>query len=288
MKKLFLILLILVLLVGCSDASAKVSGSNTALITMDGAKVTKGEIYSIMGNQDTTSIVLQMATKIVLNKEIGLTDEVKKLADEQLATIKTSLGDSLQTYLDYYKYADIQALYDENIVPGIQQELLVKKYVTDNFDTLAVTYFPRKARVIETTTEALAISAIAEIKAGADFAAVAKKYSSSTYTGAEQIVYSATSLPVDVLTFAKSTTVPTLSPTAIADAKTGKFYVIQITVADPAKFKDEIISNFATQDAFVSLTLATSFKSGKFKIYDKAIYDLFAASYSDYMIQVKK
>lgn len=287
MKKLFPILLVLVLLVGCSDATAKVSGSSTALITMDGAKVTKGQIYSIMANQDPTATVLQMATKIVLNKEIGLTDEVKKLADTQLATIKTSLGDSLQTYLDYYGYADVQALYDENIVPGIQQELLVKKHVTENFDAFAVTYYPRKARVIETATEALATAAIAEIKAGADFGAVAKKYSSTAYTGAEQIVFSATSLAADVLTFVKSTTVPTLSPTAIADATTGKFYVVQVTVADPAKFKDEIIANFATQDTFVSLTLATYFKSGKFKIYDKSIYDLFAANYSSYMIQVK-
>ena len=287
MKKLFPILLVLVLLVGCSDATAKVSGSSTSLITMDGAKVTKGQIYSIMANQDPTATVLQMATKIVLNKEIGLTDEVKALADTQLATIKTSLGDSLQTYLDYYGYADVQALYDENIVPGIQQELLVKKHVTENFDTFAVTYFPRKTRIIETTTEALATAAIAEIKAGADFGAVAKKYSSTTYTGAEQIVYSATSLAADVLTFVQSTTVPTLSPTAIADTTTGKFYVVQVTVADPAKFKDEIISTFATEDTFVSLALATYFKSGKFKIYDKSIYDLFSTNYSSYMIQVK-
>jgi hypothetical protein len=288
MKKLISIIMVTILLGGCSDALAKVSKSDSALISFDGGKVTKGDVYTTMKKNGLVNEVYTIALKTILDKEIGLTDEVKTSTDKKLAELKVEFGDKFDAALKDSGYVSETEFYNEALVPFTQTSMLVKKYLNDNFANIALSYYPRKARIIQTNTEADAKSAIAEVKSGGDYMTIAKKFSTTAYTGAEDIYYSGSSLPASVLTFIQTTSGPTLSATPILDTANSKYYVVQLTTADPAKFKDEIISKFAEQDTFNKLAVAYYYKSYGFKIYDKTLFDLFSSNYSDFMIQIKK
>lgn len=282
MKKIITVLALSLLLVGCGNKSTMVSNRSTALIKVGSQTITAGQVYSALLSQDAAGAVKDMATLIVLNKEVAVTDEMKTKADAQLADFTTNVGDNVDLYLNYYGYKDLDEYYAKGILPTLQQDALVKTYLTDNYDSLAAETLPKLARVIEVTDAALAESALAEIKAGADFATVAAKYSTSSYPGSEELVYNSSDLPEVVLVWMNLQTTPTLS-TVIPDTTNATNYIVQVTAADAVKLKDQVIANYAVDTTFVDKAIKAAFVKNGFTIYDKTIYDAFVVSYADYL-----
>lgn len=280
MKKLLVILSLSLVLVGCGNKTTNVSNSKDVLIKVGDQSITVGEVYSQMLSTDSSVIVKQMASRIILDKEIPLDDALKAEADTQLQEFVDSVADNLDLYLQYYGYKDKDDYYNNGIIPSLQQEKLVKNYLTDNFDAIASGYRPKKIRLIEITDATLAASALAEIKAGSDFTVVADKYSTSNYPGDEELVNNTSSLPTVVIDFIDYLTTPTLSE-VLTDGTTN--YIVQVTNADTNKLKDEIIETFAVDTTFSEKTLESYFLKYNFTIYDKTIYDLFTKSFPNYI-----
>lgn len=280
MKKLLVILSLSLLLMGCGNKTTNVSNSNEVLIKVGTQTVTVGQVYSQMVSANSTEIVKQMATRIILNKEVPVTDEIKTEADTVLKDFVDSVADNLDLYLEYYGYKNEQDYYDNGIIPSLQQEQLVQKYLTENYDALVAGYRPKKVRVIEITDAALAEAALAEIKAGEDFSVVADKYSTSTYPGDEELVNNTSSLPDVVINFIDYLTTPTLS-SVLTDGTSN--FIVQVTNADTNKLKDEIIDAFAVDTTFMEKALESYFVKYNFTIYDKSIYDVFVQTYPNYL-----
>lgn len=280
MKKLLVILSLSLLLMGCGNKTTNVSNSSDVLIKVGTQSVTVGQVYSQMMTTDAPAIIKQMATRIILNKEVPVTDEIKADADIALKEFVDSVYDNIDLYLEYYGYENETDYYENGIIPSIQQETLVRNYLTENFDTLVAGYRPKKIRLIEITDVTLAAAALSEIKAGIDFSVVADKYSTSTYPGDEELVNNTSSLPEVVITFADYLTTPTLSD-VLTDGTTN--YIVQITNADTNKLKDEIIEAFAVDTIFMEKALESYFVKYNFTIYDKSIYDVFVQSYPNYL-----
>ncbi len=282
MKKVLVILGLSLLLVGCGNKTTNVSNSKEVLIKVGDRTVTIGEVYSQMMSTDSTAIIKQMATRVILNKEVPVTDEMKVEADEVLKQFTDSVTDNIELYLEYYGYKDTTDYYDNGILPSLQQEALVNTYLTENFDSLVAGYRPKKIRLIEITDATLAAAALAEIKAGEDFSVVADKYSTSTYPGDEELVNNTSSLPDVVINFVDYLTTPTLSD-VLTDGTTN--YIVQITNADTNKLKQEIIDTFAVDTTFSDKALETYFVKHNFTIYDKSIYDVFVQTYPNYLAE---
>ncbi len=282
MKKVLVILGLSLLLVGCGNKTTNVSNSKEVLIKVGDRTVTIGEVYSQMMSTDSTAIIKQMATRVILNKEVPVTDEMKVEADEVLKQFTDSVTDNIELYLEYYGYKDTTDYYDNGILPSLQQEALVNTYLTENFDALVAGYRPKKIRLIEITDATLAAAALAEIKAGEDFSVVADKYSTSTYPGDEELVNNTSSLPDVVINFVDYLTTPTLSD-VLTDGTTN--YIVQITNADTNKLKQEIIDTFAVDTTFSDKALETYFVKHNFTIYDKSIYDVFVQTYPNYLAE---
>jgi hypothetical protein len=124
--------------------------------------------------------------------------KLRKVLDE----IKESFGDEFADYIKRFGYKDEAEYVEKALIPFAQQDALVKEYVTENFEAIATTYFPRKVRVIQTKTEADAKAAINEVKDGGNFETVAAKYSSATaYKGELKLVHSESGYPEVVTTF---------------------------------------------------------------------------------------
>jgi len=280
MKKLLVILSLSLVLVGCGNKTTNVSNSKDVLIKVGDQSITIGQIYSQMMATDSTAIIKQMASRIIFEKEVPMDDEMIVEADTQLQEFVDSVGDNIDLYLQYYGYKDKDDYYNNGIIPSLQQEKLVKNYLTDNFDAIAAGYRPKKIRLIEITDAELAAEALAEIKAGVDFTVVADKYSTSNYPGDEELVNNKSSIPSVVVSFIDYLTTPTLSD-VLSDGTTN--YIVQVTNADTNKLKDEIIESFTYDSTFTDKTLESYFIKYNFTIYDKTVFDLFIQTYPNYI-----
>ncbi len=280
MKKLLVILSLSLVLVGCGNKTTNVSNSSDVLIKVGNQSITVGQVYSQMMATDSTAIIKQMASRIIFDKEVPMDDALKAEADTQLQEFIDSVGENLDVYLQYYGYKDKDDYYNNGIIPSLQQEKLVRNYLTENFDAVAAGYRPKKIRLIEITDATLAAEALAEIKAGVDFSVVAEKYSTSTYPGDEELVNNTSSIPSVVVEFIDYLTTPTLSE-VLTDGTTN--YIVQVTNADTNKLKDEIIESFTFDSTFTDKTLESYFVKYNFTIYDKSVYDLFIQTYPNYI-----
>lgn len=282
MKKLLTILALSLILVGCGNKTTNVSSPNTALIKVGTQEISTGQVYSALLSQDAAGAVKSMATLLVLNKEVAITDEMKAEAQTQLDDFTANVGDDVAMYLEYYGYADLDEYLNKGILPTLQQDTLVTTYLTENYDTLSTTYLPKMVRIMEVADATLAETALADVKAGQEFATVAALYSSSSYPGNEELVYSTSDLPDVVLTWMNLQTTPTLSM-VIPDTTNATNYIVQITAADPAKMKEDVITAFTLDTTFIDEALKAAFVKNGFKLYDKTIYDAFVVTYADYL-----
>lgn len=285
MKKLVMILAVVFLMTACSDASVKVSKSSTALLTVGTETITKGKLFTTFMSRYPSETVLKMATRNILNKVVPIDAAIKASADEALTKVKSQWAGDFATFLSTYGFASEKEYYDSDLIITAQTNALTNKYMTDNYDLIVTTYLPRKVRVIQTATAENATKAITEIKEGANFEATAVKYSSASYKGAEQIVTTQSTLFAAALKFATERTVPGLTASPIEDTTNKVFYVVQVTEADPSKFKDALLANLKADTKFQEIALLSYFKTGNFKVYDKTVYGEFKTNFPTYLNQ---
>ncbi|TFG82989.1 MAG: hypothetical protein E4G74_01870 [Erysipelotrichales bacterium] len=286
MKKLITVIAVVFLLTACSDASVKISKSSTTLITIGTEKITRGDLFSTFMSRYPSETVLKMATRIILDKEVPASDAaIIAAADAALKKTKDTWKEDFTNFLTSYGYETEKDYYDNELIVKAQTDALTSKYMTDNYDALVATYLPRKVRVIQAATDENAKKAIAEIKDGANFEATAAKYSSASYKGQVQLVTTKSTLFAEALSFATTRTVPGLTGSPIQDTTNTVFYVVQVTDADPSKFKEELLTSLKADTTFQELAMLSYFADGKFEVYDKTVYDEFKSNYPSYLTQ---
>lgn len=284
MKKILYLLILTVLLAGCSDAYANVSNPKEDILTVGETSFTKSDMFSLMINQDPATLVIQMAKQKILEKEMPLSDAVKEKAQEELDYVKEVFGDEFLTNIKLYGFTSEQDYIDRALVPASQELLLTEKFVDENFDLLLIKYTPKKVRVIEFNDVEKATSALAEIKEGKNVEAVAMQYSTSTtYKGLEQLVHIESSLPAVVTSFINENQLPTLTSEPLFQETTSKYYIVQLVETSPAKFEDEIKEELSALTSVNEMVFEKYFVDGGFAVYDKGIYDSVQASYSNYL-----
>lgn len=284
MKKLILTTLLALLLTACGNITTQISNKEEALFTVAGNAVTNEQVYSALIAQDAATIVKQMATQVILNAEVEQTPEMIAEADLELSNFKETMGESAEVYLQYYGYKDFDDYYTNGVLPTLQQDILVEKYLRDNFVKISNNYLPKKVRIIEVVDATQADLALAAIQAGSEVSSVAALYATSSYTGEEELVYTSSELPTSVLTWMNTQVSPTLSP-VLVDSDSGTNYIVQITVADPNKMIDEVVSSFGFDTTFIEMALQDAFVRNGFTLYDKSIYDQFVLSYPTYLAE---
>ncbi len=284
MKKFLIIGVLALALAGCGDAYAKITNAKDAIVSIGSKSVTRGQLFDLMMNQDPASTVITMAKQVIMDEKVEVTDAIRAKAAESLEEIKESFGEEFADYIKRFGYKDEAEYVEKALIPFAQQDALVKEYVTENFDAIATTYFPRKVRVIQTKTEADAKAAINEVKEGGNFETVAAKYSSATaYKGELKLVHSESGYPEVVTTFLKTALQPTLTAEPLKDTTTSLFYVVQVVESQPSRYKDEAIEELVGLSSIAEKMFVELFKEGGFKVYDKIIFDILTSDYSQYL-----
>jgi foldase protein PrsA len=284
MKKFLIIGILALALAGCGDAYAKITNAKGTIVSIGNKSVTRGQLFELMMNQDPASTVITMAKQVIMDEKVEITDAIRAKAAESLVEIKESFGAEFADYIKRFGYKDEADYVEKALIPFAQQEALVKQYVTENFETIATTYFPRKIRVIQTKTEEDAKAAINEVKDGGNFETVAAKYSSAaSYKGELKLVHSESGYPAVITTFLKTALQPTLTAEPLKDATTSLFYVVQVVESQPSRYQEEAIEELIGLSSVAETMFVKLFKEGGFKVYDKIIFDILKSDYSKYL-----
>lgn len=289
MKKLFIICACLLLLVGCSDASAAVKDGKSSVVTVGGKKVTKQDMYEVLREQDKGETVLKLLTNYIVDKELETTAEMETVAKKALDESVKKLADSLDDFLSYYDYESVDEYYQKDILPETKKEFLKDAYMEENWESVTDYYYPTKVRILETESADVANTALKEIKDGQTFESVANKYttkSNALFDGKEYLITRLDSkkLPSLVVKFIRDTETPTLSGIINNDAA-DKFYVVQITNSNPLQYKEEAMKKITEADDFETEMIAYYCKKYEFKVYDISLYEFLQANYPTYLNQ---
>lgn len=286
MKKLMMTILALALLVGlsgCSDAYTNVSDANDALITINGTKVTKGDIYPMLLNHSGVDTTLDMALNHIKEIEAPMNEEALKQAEEDFKVMKEGYGETFSFIMSYYGYKDEQDFYENAFLPQQQTIMLVSKYVEEKFDTLSVTQKPRKVQIIEFEEMETAKEAYERVFTNKEsFETVASELGTSSFDGSEMVITTATTLDSVLLTRLTETTV-SKKIEEIVEGSNGKYYVANVVEGDPEKFREEACDAIAASSSVTNDGIRYFLQKYDFKITDKPLYNLYKEDYPDYI-----
>lgn len=171
------------LLASCNNAS---KDESSAVVQMDGQVITEAEFFQTLKDRNGSAILEELVQQKILTAEaekLGITDEEVK---EELETIKSSFGiesdDELLSFLQsQLPIKTIDEFKTNFIKPNIALQKLAAEGVEVTDEDLK-TYFNEnymevKASHILVDTEEEAKKLYEQVKAGGDFAAIAKEHS---------------------------------------------------------------------------------------------------------------
>ena len=277
-------LLLVSVLAGCQDATAKLPDSSTVLFSVGSKNVTKGDVYSVMAVTNGASQAVNDVNRIIAQNEIELTEEMKTQAQQSLESYKTYYGDTFTKHLEQIGMTEQEYL-DNYLIPSLQAEQLTPKYITDNFDKVAAAYAPVKATLLEFTSQDDANAALSELKDGSKDAATAAKDHNSASKGTSEIyTIESTDLDSTVRTMLHSA-VPDDGWFLVPETDGATFVVMRIDNNDPNAFKDEAISVLRNVTAINNDATTYWFRKYNFHIYDKTLYDSVASDYPNNFVQ---
>ena len=287
MKKIntvFASALLVSVLAGCTDATAKLPDSNTALFSVGNKTVTKGDVYAAMAGTNGASQAVNDVNRYIAQNEIELTDEMKAQAEESLNSYKTYYGDTFIKHLEQIGMNEEEYL-QNYLIPSLQAEQLTPKYITENFDTVAANYAPVKATLLEFSSQDDANAALSELKDGSKDAATAAHDNNSASKGTSSIyTIESTDLDSTVRTMLHSAK-PDDGWFIVPETDGATFIVMRIDDNAAANFKDEAVSVLQNVTAIQNDATTYWFKKYEFHIYDKTLYDTVASDYPNNFVQ---
>lgn len=281
MKKILLSLCALLLLAGCSDAHAKLTDSDVVIVTVGDQNITKDNLFTTMKQMGSGYSAISSSTKIILENEVPVTDELRAEADASLELYRANYQESFPLVLQSNGFKDEEDFYNNSLLVSAQLNQLTTKYVNDNFDSLIKTYKPKKAVTLAFATEEDATAAKADLENGIDGATVGSTYNSSI-AGAERILTTSTELDENAKSHVLDATANGVSDVIIGTAA-DTYYVVNVIEFDPNNMKDEVIDVLASLDKMGTESDIFYFNKYGFKVYDRELYDNLAANYSDYL-----
>lgn len=290
MKKLFIISIIcLLLLGGCSakNKNAEISAGNDVLVTIGDKKITKSSIYNVMLNNNGMNAILQEVQKEILDKEIETTPEMEEEAKKSLENLSSLYGDNFKDMVKYYGYADEDDFYENGLLFNVRVEHLIAKYVSMNFETLKETYKPKKVNVLIFAGIEDASNAHAAIEKGTSFKEAAETFN-ATSTYLDHVVTSGnTFFNSNVLAYINGVEEPAYSGTILSSSDSTCF-LVEVISTDPAEFEEEAVDAIVNDISSISNdALIHYLKEYNFTIYDKGMYDLFHEKNPDFLVQSK-
>lgn len=272
MRKLLILLSLTLLLTACSDAVAKITNPNGAVAQIGDTTITRGQLFEFMSNSDTSTIVINMAKNIIREARVGVTQEVRDLAQEDLDVMKGILKDDFLPGIKRLGFLSEEDYVERALIPLAQQNVMMRTYIEENFNAIVATFFPRRARIIEFTSEADAKRVLEAIKAGGNTEELGKGNTTSLdFFGQLATYHRDSNIPTQLKTFLREATGPTLTQEVIS--VNNKFYIVEVIEAVPTRFKEDVITTLSAIQSLVDQMWLVEFRESGFAVYDINVFN---------------
>ena len=289
MKKASVIALCSVLLLtGCSGATATISDKSDAIMTIGDTTITKEDEYKSLKISNGSDLTMELVKQAIYKKEVKVTKKMKKNAKSTLKSYEESMS-NFEEQLKSLGYSSKKQYMNKVLIPSLQAEALTKKYFTAAKKDIQSTYKPSKAQIIQCENKANAKKALKAIQNGEDISSVAKQYmvDQATYSGEETLVTTQSSdLPtrlINKLYKAKKTGVinevfdNTSSGTSYA-------YVAVLVNNDYDEIKSDVIDTLSSEDDITESCLIYYLKKYNFEVHDQDIFDDLKTNNPNYLV----
>lgn len=291
MKKTGIISIALLLtfsLVGCDDARAKLKDANQAVVTIDGKKITKGQIYASMFAAVGQTTAVNDAMRVITDAEVETTDDMMKEAQSTLDYYKSNYGqEKFASYLRSTGMTEDEFV-NTVVLPSQKEKTLYSQYALEQFTSLAKHYNPFKATILTFTNKDDASAAIAALKDGAaNVADVIQHYSLSSKGESELITIDTTTYDSAALTYLRSASSDD-GWQMIPAGKEGTYYVVHLDSRIPDDFRDEFTEWAAQQTAVQTEAKTYYFQKYNFHVYDIDLYNAIKSVDPNILVQDKQ
>lgn len=289
MKKASVIALCSVLLLtGCSGATATISDKSDAIMTIGDTTITKEDEYKSLKISNGSDLTMELVKQAIYKKEVKVTKKMKKNAKSTLKSYEESMS-NFEEQLKSLGYSSKKQYMNKVLIPSLQAEALTKKYFTAAKKDIQSTYKPSKAQIIQCENKANAKKALKAIQNGEDISSVAKQYmvDQATYSGEETLVTTQSSdLPtrlINKLYKAKKAGVinevfdNTSSGTSYA-------YVAVLVNNDYDEIKSDVIDTLSSEDDITESCLIYYLKKYNFEVHDQDIFDDLKTNNPNYLV----
>lgn len=277
----------LLFLAGCSGATASVSDPDKELMTIGDVTYTRGQEYEYIKKSTGPNLVMQMAEEVIYDKEVPVTDEIRKQAEDNYNEYaKTS--DNLESYIQSMGYKDRQDYIDKVLIPAVQAEKLLTKWFTDAQEEIVQEYKPSRAQIIQTDSKDSADKALQALKDGKSAQDVAGQYQmeGTSYNGTAAIVTTMdTVLPtrlINTLSSAESKA-GVVNEVFESDDKT-QFFVAVLVSNNYDDIKGELESTLKNDSTVTEKCLVSYLTKYDFRVFDQDIFDYLRVNYPQYLV----
>ncbi|HOZ53770.1 MAG TPA: peptidylprolyl isomerase [Bacilli bacterium] len=308
-----IIILLLVIIAIISNIKPTIKNGEQIVAKVSGNTITADELYNSLSSKYGRDLLIDTIDNIILNKLYKTTSEMEASAEATIEQYKSTYGDQFEAFLEYngiyggedeFKIAlikntkistvvdeyikdlitepEMKAYYEESIYGDIKASHILIKFTTTDSST------DDEVKADQARALAKAKEIITELKGGADFATLAKKYSEDTSnassggdlgyfnTGTMEETFEQAALKLSVNSYTKTPVKTTYGYHIIL--KTG-----QKDKPTYAKSKETIIEKLvaqykATDTKMTYKALINMRKTNKLKIYDpvlKKAYDTY-------------
>lgn len=277
----------LLFLAGCSGATASVSDPDKELMTIGDVTYTRGQEYEYIKKSTGPNLVMQMAEEVIYDKEVPVTDEIRKQAEDNYNEYaKTS--DNLESYIQSMGYKDRQDYIDKVLIPAVQAEKLLTKWFTDAQEEIVQEYKPSRAQIIQTDSKDSTDKALQALKDGKSAQDVAGQYQmeGTSYNGTAAIVTTMdTVLPtrlINTLSSAESKA-GVVNEVFENDDKT-QFFVAVLVSNNYDDIKGELESTLKNDSTVTEKCLVSYLTKYDFRVFDQDIFDYLRVNYPQYLV----
>lgn len=278
----------LVLLAGCSTGQTSVSDGSQTLMTIGNKTIDKEDEYNLMKWVYGPTSAINMVNNMIYDKEIGLTDEIKKEAQKTLDQYKAMEG--FETQIIAMGYENAEDYMNQVLVRPLQKSALQEKYFSEAKQEIIDQFDPVLALIIETDSQDNANKALEALKNGEDGGKVGAQYApeDAIYTGLEEIITTEdTALPTPLLNaILDATQEGVLNEVYTNDTSTDDkvYYVAKVVSRDYDKNLPMIIKELSSNSEIATDSQVFYLKKYDFEVHDQDLFDYYKVMNPEYLV----
>lgn len=275
-------------LTACSDATTKVSNENEVLLKVGNSEVKKSDIYTGLKANGAVSQLISDVTAYIVDKEVPMTDEIKKEAEDSMNMLKSFIGDDekWKQFIETNGYSSEEEYFNTRVLTAAKADRLSSVYLDANLENVKNQYEARVVEIFQTDDEDTAKEVQEKVAAGMSMADAVEQYKgdTKTYTGKPQLVTKVDGLPSNVWTNILAVSEDnTLLNTYQFKVDLTEFYVVRVVNvnAPDAMAKEGLSALTEIKDEAFAYFL----DKYDFTLYDIDIYNGFEAQNPNYIVQ---